>query len=64
MLVGVRKRARAFRDEVDQLTQGRPIFGEETHLLKKRYANELVDTGRTVGTRVAATQGPVAERSP
>jgi hypothetical protein len=47
MLVGVRQRARTFRREVDELTQGRPIFGEETHLFKKRYANELVDTGDT-----------------
>jgi len=46
-LVGVRKRAIAFRKGVDELTQGRPIFGEETHLFKTRYRGELVDTGDT-----------------
>ena len=46
-LVDVRKRAWTFRKEVDELTRGQPVFGEETHLFKKRYEGELVDTGDT-----------------
>lgn len=47
MLRDVRAEARTFRRNVDRRTDGRRIFGEETHLFKERYHGERVDTGDT-----------------
>jgi len=44
-LSDARTRARAFRTEVERLTKGQPIFGEEVHLFKRTYRGEVVDMG-------------------
>ena len=47
LLVETRTQARVFRQYVADMTQGAPVFGEETHLFKSTYRGELVDTGDT-----------------
>jgi hypothetical protein len=44
----LRTRGRAFRREVAAVTKGQRVFGEETHLFKTAYDNEVVDTGDAV----------------
>ncbi len=45
LLAEARKQGRVFRQYVADMTNGQPVFGEETHLFKTKYRGELVDTG-------------------
>ena len=47
LLAEARKQGRVFRQYVADMTNGQPVFGEETHLFKTKYRGELVDTGDT-----------------
>src|SRR5262249_7254582 len=40
-----RTKARTFLRNVEHVTLGQPIFGEETNLFKRRYRGEVVDMG-------------------
>ena len=42
---GARQRAVAFRADVARLTGGSAVYGEETHLFKTAYHDEVIDTG-------------------
>ena len=44
----IRTRGRIFRREVAALTKGQRVLGEETHLFKTAYDNEVGDTGDAV----------------
>jgi len=48
LLAEARKQGRVFRRYVAEMTQGQPIYAEETHLFKTRYRDELVDAGDVV----------------
>ena len=54
-LAEARKQGRVFRQRVADITQGQPVFSEETHLFKAQYQDELVDTGDT-DAAVAGTE--------
>lgn len=41
----LRTRGRTFRRQVAAVTRGQRVFGEETHLFKTAYDNEVIDTG-------------------
>ena len=41
----LRARGRIFRRQVASVTKGQRVFGEETHLFKAAYDNEVIDTG-------------------
>jgi hypothetical protein len=41
----IRARGRTFRRQVAAVTKGQRVFGEETHLFKAAYDNEVIDTG-------------------
>jgi hypothetical protein len=41
----LRTRGRTFRRQVAAVTKGQRVFGEETHLFKAAYDNEVIDTG-------------------
>ncbi|HLK93301.1 MAG TPA: hypothetical protein VKZ18_25645 [Polyangia bacterium] len=43
----LRTRGRIFRRQVAAVTKGEHVFGEETHLFKTAYDNEVIDTGDT-----------------
>jgi hypothetical protein len=63
-LSDLRSRGRTFRREVAALTKGQRVFGEEIHLFKTAYDNEVVDTGDT-GAVIAASgyYGPAFGRT-
>ena len=47
-LADLRTEARTFMKDVASRTGGQFVFGEETHLFKNEYCDEVVDTGDTV----------------
>jgi hypothetical protein len=47
-LVTIRDGGRTFLAQVAAVTRGQRVLGEETHLFKKAYAGEVVDTGDAV----------------
>jgi hypothetical protein len=47
-LADVRTEARTFLKDVASLTGGQFVFGEDAHLFKSEYCDEVVDTGDTV----------------
>jgi len=47
-LADIRSQAQTFLKDVAKRTGGRPVFGEDTHLFKREYRDEIVDTGDTV----------------